>query len=689
MNTSLAKRGGATLPRWADVFPYVNGGLFSGNTDAPRFSKIAQRYLSHIGALDWTQINPDIFGSMIQAVADEEERSVLGMHYTSVPNILKVLNPLFLDELNSELEAAGDNARKLANLRARMAKIRVFDPACGSGNFLVIAYKEMRAIEFKINKRRDEAQCRTSIPLTNYRGIELRNFSAEIARLALIIAEYQCDVTYRGQKEALAEFLPLDAQNWITCGNALRLDWLSVCPPTGTGVKFQADDLFMSPLDQAQIDFANEGGETYICGNPPYAGSQWRSAEQQEDMDAVFQPHTNSYKDLDYVACWFVKAAEFGLSVPTSLAFVATKSINQGRQVAMLWPLMFRHKFNINFAHRPFDWKNLAANNAGVTVVIVGATNQEINQRWIFDGETKRSARNINAYLLDATDIIVKQSSRPINGLPVMDYGNKPSDGGHLILDNDEKEALFRKFPHAEIFLKKYIGSREFTSSNFRWCLWIPENLLSEALSVPPIRDRVSAVKTARLSSKGTQSQSGAEYAHKFVYAPHQNGCSALIVPSITTDSREYLPVGIVKDDTVVSNKAAVIYNAPPWCLSIVASRLHEQWIGNVCVRMRMGYSYSNTLGWNTFPVPKLTEKNRDDMSAAAAGILLARETHFPDTIADLYNPQKMPANLRAAHDHNDEVLERIYIGRRFRNDTERLEKLFEMYTKMTTKVSA
>lgn len=241
MNTKIADRSVAELPRWADVFPYVNGGLFSGRMDVPRFSRIARSYLLHIGNLDWTKINPDIFGSMIQAVAEDDERGALGMHYTSVPNILKVLNPLFLDDLRDRLTEAGDNLRMLLNLRKRMSRIRVFDPACGSGNFLVIAYKAMREIEAEINKRRGEADRRTEIPLTNFRGIELRDFPAEIARLALIIAEFQCDVLYRGQKEALAEFLPLDAQNWITCGNALRLDWLSICPPTGAGVKHHAD----------------------------------------------------------------------------------------------------------------------------------------------------------------------------------------------------------------------------------------------------------------------------------------------------------------------------------------------------------------------------------------------------------------------------------------------------------------
>jgi hypothetical protein len=312
MNTKTAERAGAGIARWADGFPYVNGGLFSGSADVPRFSRIARSYLLHIGGLDWKKINPDIFGSMIQAVADDDERGALGMHYTSVPNILKVLNPLFLDDLRRQLGEAGDNARMLLNLRKRMSKIRVFDPACGSGNFLVIAYKKMREIEAEINRRRDEADRQTDIPLTNFRGIELRDFPAEIARLALIIAEYQCDVLYRGQKEALRDFLPLDAQNWITYGNALRLDWLSICPPTGTGAKHNADDLFHTPLNQAQIDFENEGGETYICGNPPYLGSKWQTDEQKSELKGIFDGRTDSWKSLDYVSGWFMKAADYG-----------------------------------------------------------------------------------------------------------------------------------------------------------------------------------------------------------------------------------------------------------------------------------------------------------------------------------------------------------------------------------------
>lgn len=327
MATHGDQRAAAGIKSWADRFPYVNGGLFADAGDCPRFSKIARTYLLRAASLNWQEINPDIFGSMIQAVADDEERGALGMHYTSVPNILKVLNPLFLDDLNAQLEEARDNARSLLNLRKRMAKIRVFDPACGSGNFLVIAYKEMRRIEAEINRQRGERDRRSDIPLTNYRGIELRDFPAEIARLALIIAEYQSDVVYRGQKEALADFLPLDAQNWITCDNALRVDWLSVCPPTGTSVKLRGDDLFSTPLDQAEIDFENEGGETYICGNPPYLGSQDQSPEQKRDLESACEGALKSSKSADYVSGWFIKARRYVLRTNGRFAFVTTNSI--------------------------------------------------------------------------------------------------------------------------------------------------------------------------------------------------------------------------------------------------------------------------------------------------------------------------------------------------------------------------
>ncbi|WP_424991309.1 class I SAM-dependent DNA methyltransferase [Fluviibacterium sp. S390] len=686
MNTKSDDRTAAGIARWANVFPYVNGGLFSGSTDVPRFSKIARSYLLHIGNLDWTKINPDIFGSMIQAVADDEERGALGMHYTSVPNILKVLNPLFLDDLREKLEEAGDNPRKLLNLRNRIAKIRVFDPACGSGNFLVIAYKEMRAIEAEINERRDESDRRTEIPLTNYRGIELRDFPAEIARLALIIAEYQCDVTYRGQKEALAEFLPLDAMNWITSANALQIDWLSVCPPTGTSVKYQSDDLFRTPLDQAQIDFENEGGETYICGNPPYQGSVNQTIEQKEDMADVFSRYLPRYKDLDYVASWLVRAAEYAEATQAATAFVTTNSICQGEQVGMLWPIIFAKKQRINFAHTSFLWKNNAANNAGVTCIVIGISDDKSSNAKIFDGEIVRSVPNIGPYLTPSDSTIVRKSNVQISGLPQMVSGNKATDGGNLILSSEELDSLTYEFPQSSKFVRRLEGAKEFIRGDARWCIWLEDQNLPEISDIPPIAKRIDSVRVVRSESRGKQANEASAFPHRFVYAPHVEGRSILI-PSVSSERREYLPCGFFDDRTVIVAPNLVMYGSPQWCLSLIASRIHLVWIATVCGKLKTDFRYSNTLGWNTFPVPKLTEKNKDDLTRCAEDILLAREAHFPATIAELYDPDKMPADLRAVHDRNDETLERIYIGRRFRNDTERLEKLFELYTKMTKTV--
>ena len=686
MNTPTAERKKAGIARYADRFPYVNGGLFSGSPEVPRFSKIARSYLIHIGALDWTKINPDIFGSMIQAVADDEERGALGMHYTSVPNILKVLNPLFLDDLRARLNEAGDNARMLLNLRKRMARIRVFDPACGSGNFLVIAYKEMRAIEAEINRLRGETDRPSEIPLTNFRGIELRDFPAEIARLALIIAEFQCDVLYRGQKLALAEFLPLNAENWITCGNALRLDWLSICPPTGTGVKHSADDLFHSPLENSQIDFENEGGETYICGNPPYKGTKNQTDEQKDDLRHVFERYTETYKPLDYVAGWFFKAALYGQETDAKTAFVSTNSICQGGQVPLLWPLIFQRGNRILFAHTSFLWKNLASHNAGVTVAIVGFGISTEQRRLIYTEEkdgtvSVRGADNINAYLVASRDIIVEGATKPLNGLPRMSLGNQPYDGNFLILERHE----FRGFSEAEqaFFMKDFYGSSEFIRGGLRKCLWLTDDNLEKALTVDRIRQRVERVRQWRLASPRSATQAMASRPHQFCemnIAKRQT----IIVPIRSSESREYLPVGILDNNCVVSNLAYALYDAPIWCLAIIASKLHLSWVGAICGRMKSDYSYSNKMGWHTFPFHPLTEKNIDDLTKSAENILLAREAHFPATIAELYDPEKMPADLREAHDRNDEVLERIYIGRRFRNDTERLEKLFDLYTKMT-----
>lgn len=682
MNVAAADRAKAGLRPWANTFPYVNGGLFSGSLDVPRFNRTARSYLINIGGLDWRQINPDIFGSMIQAVADDEERGALGMHYTSVPNILKVLNPLFLDDLRAKLAEAGDNARTLLNLRRRMARIRVFDPACGSGNFLVIAYKEMRAIEAEINRKRGEPGRRSDLPLTNFRGIELRDFPAEIARLALIIAEYQCDVLYRGQQVAMQDFLPLDAENWITCGNALRLDWLTICPPTGTGVKHRAEDLFHTPLDQAQIDFENEGGETYVCGNPPYKGRNKKQGLEKDDTEIVFAAYKGTFASLDYVANWFVKACAFCKVTGGSAAFVATNSICQGEQVALLWPIVFNAGFRIFFAHTSFKWSNLASDKAGVTVVIVGISGGQ-GEALLFRNSEVRRVKEIGPYLVPNSSVIIEQRSQPLSEVAEMYLGNMAKDGGNLIMTTAEGRELVDKFSVPAKFLRKFFGSEELIHARPRVCLWIEEAEMHTALKNAQIADRIERVRMFRAGSSAPSTRAHAKRPHRFVQMSAMGGATAIVVPRVSSENRPYLPVDYFQSGPIIGDKCYSIYDAALWNLALVASKMHIVWIGVVCSRLRTDFSYGNKLGWNTFPIPTLTEKNKADLTRCAEDILLSREAHFPATIADLYDPETMPADLRAAHERNDEVLERIYIGRRFRNDTERLEKLFDMYAKM------
>ena len=633
MNTRPADRSDAGIARWANVFPYVNGGLFSGNTEVPKFSRIARSYFIHIGNLEWTKINPDIFGSMIQAVADDEERGALGMHYTSVPNILKVLNPLFLDDLREKLEEAGDNPRKLLNLRNRIAKIRVFDPACGSGNFLVIAYKEMRAIEAEINRLRDEIDRRTDIPITNFRGIELRDFPAEIARLALIIAEYQSDLAYRGQKEALAEFLPLDAQNWITCGNALRLRLAEHLPTDGNGVKHQADDLFMSPLDQAQIDFENEGGETYICGNPPYRGSKWQSPDQKEDMTNAWAKHPKLAKVTDFVSGWFARYLDYVKLVPdAAAAFVVTNSVCQGQQASEIWPVAFNQKIEINFAHLPFKWNNLASHNAGVTVIIVGLAQASSKPKKLFDEDTVRKCDSIGPYLVPNHLESVKKANNPLGQQSKMLFGNMPRDGGHLFLSSEDAVQL-RKDANVMHMVRNFVGSEELINGKQRYCLWIEADETSTARDNSLIADRLEKVAANRIESPAQSTKDFAAKPYRFVQIAGRSEHNAIVVPRVSSENRDFLPVDYLSNVFIIGDRNFALYDAPLWNMALIASRIHWVWIGTVCVRLEMRFSYSNTLGWNTFPVPKLTEKNKADLTRCAEDILLAREAHFPATI--------------------------------------------------------
>lgn len=691
MDVPFDQRDGKGLPNYCLKFPYVNGNLFSGIKATPKFDRQSRNYLLHIGRLDWTKINPDIFGSMIQAITEDDERSSLGQHYTSVPSILKVLNPLFLDELNEALEQAGDNTRKLLNLKKRIARIRVFDPACGSGNFLVIAYKELRKLEAEINRRRKDPDTRTVIPLTNFRGIEIKGFSAEVARLALVIAEYQCNVEHRGQNEALEEFLPLATDNWITHGNALELDWAAVCPPSGEAQVYMANDSWMADESTASVSFENEGGEVYICGNPPYLGSNSSSfskAQKAEIESVARRVKIKSWKKLDYVCGWLIKGAQYleRSNQRTSMGLVTTNSLCQGAHVNLLWPQITSDRVVLFYAYTSFKWSNLATHNAGVTVVILGMTNQPRAVRHLYhsagnDKGSRQECSVISPYLIAGDYQPVRPATKNKFGNAHMTFGNMAADGGNLLMSHDELQELGLTSAQRKTFVQRFLGSQEFNKGTVRYCLWIHDKDFPKAMEIPSLKSRIEATEKNRLSSKDSGTRSLALRPHQFREF-NSGKVSTLIVPRVSSENREFLPVGMLPSTSIVSDSAFALFDAPIWNLALIASTLHLVWIKTVCGKLKTDYRYSNTLGWNTFPIPKLTQQNRNDLTRTAENILLVREAHYPKTITDLYKPSEMPANLRSAHEENDEVLERIYMGRRFRNDTERLGKLFSMYEK-------
>ena len=500
MGTPTKERAAGDFRSWADGFPYVNGGLFTGDGNCPRFSKIARAYLLSAGKLDWREINPDIFGSMIQAVADDEERGALGMHYTSVPNILKVLNPLFLDDLRVQLEAAGDSVRKLRSLRRRLQAIRVFDPACGSGNFLVIAYLHMRSIEYEVVRRTGDDP-KSWIRLDNFYGIEIKGFAAEIARLALLIAEFQADCRYISQQEARMMVLPLHKTGQITVGNALRLDWLQVCPPVTKAVVEEWD--LAGPTGRLALEESGLGEtaepETYICGNPPFKGARKQAEAQKSDLRIVFSGDPD-YKDADYVLGWYIKASAYITAQRAKFAFVSTNSVAQGEQVPILWSRLYAVKQKIFFAHTSFAWSNSAVHNAGVHCVIIGVAHSYLGPRAIFDDGVKREVASISPYIVPGTETYVVSSDRPMAGtLPKMVSGNMARDNGQLILEDVEKELYLAETPNARFLIRKLVGTRELIHGTNRWCLWIDDDSLRAARSIQWINSRIKAVEQRSL----------------------------------------------------------------------------------------------------------------------------------------------------------------------------------------------
>lgn len=655
------------LPNYLRKFEYVNGGLFNQKINSPLFTSKARKTLIELGGLQWAAINPDIFGSMIQAVVIPEYRSDLGMHYTSVENILKLIKPLFLDELYEAYE----NATSVNHLRAlikRISKIKFFDPACGSGNFLIITYKEIRLLEIKILEKITDLEGQsptikwTDIQLSQFYGIEIDDFAHEMAILSLWLAEHQMNKVF---EERLFDYgkskpiLPLKEAGQIKQGNATRRDWNEVCPISSTD-------------------------EVYVIGNPPYLGARLQDAEQKKDMRIVFSGK-NGYNNMDYISCWFFKAKDYIKGFNAKCAFVTTNSICQGEQVALMWPTILSDNVEIDYAYPSFKWTNNAKGNAGVTVIIVGLRNVSNKPKFLFTDGLIHPAKNINPYLTDATNIIVTGRSKPLSEFPEMSFGSMPNDKGFLLLNEDEKDTLLNQNSNALKFIKQFSGGAEFVRGIKKYCLWIEDSNLKEAYKIAQIAKRIENVEIHRLNSKRDATNALAKSPHLFGEIRHQNSDS-IIIPATSSEKRDYIPIGFLNEDTIISNSAMAIYHAQPWLFAVVTSRMHMVWVRNVGGKLKTDYRYSAKLCYNTFPFPDITTKQKENLNLYVFAILDERAKHPSKTMAQLYNPTTMPKGLLQAHQELDTAIEQCYRLQPFKNDTERLEYLFKQYEEMLQK---
>ncbi|WP_419833341.1 DNA methyltransferase [Endozoicomonas atrinae] len=666
LNTSESDRG--SLPEYLSCFPYVNGGLFADKIPAPKFTARSRRMLIECGnELDWSDINPDIFGSMIQAVVHPDQRGGMGMHYTSVSNIMKVIEPLFLNDFYEELEKFENNAIKLQKLQQRLGQIKIFDPACGSGNFLIIAYKELRKLEMEILKRLQEleyektgqiSQPFTVIKLSQFYGIELDDFAHEVAMLSLWLAEHQMNAEFKVEFGEAIPSLPLKPSDGIVSGNSLRIDWEKLC--------------------------GKEGLETFVLGNPPYIGAKNLEAHHKEDMKHVF-PKLNGSGLLDYVSCWFYKASKFmrRKGAKIKVAFVSTSSITQGEQVAVLWPEVLKDGVEIFFAVRPFNWKNNAKENAGVHCVIIGLSNSQ-SKKTLFQGYYSKSVDSISPYLADGSYCIVKKRSKPLSDLPKMAIGNKPIDNGNYLFDEAAKNELLEREPQAKDYLYRWYGGREFSYGHIRWCL-LPQRISGDKLiNMPVVRELVSKVKEFRLSSSSKPTIKLAQTPANF-HVENFPVKTFMVVQKVSTGRREYVPVGFFQPNMVASDLLNVIDSSDPFVFGLISSRMHMTWIGAIGGRFRDGFRYSNSLSYNTFPVPKdIPEPLRDDVIDKVMKVLAAREENSDMFLGDLYDPDQMPENLRCAHKLLDTAVDKCYSKSNFASDEARLDALFRLYNEMT-----
>ena len=654
------------FPAHMTSFPYVNGHLFEADEPIPSFTASSRRILLACGQLDWSEINPDIFGSMFQAVIDTEQRGNLGQHYTSVPNIMKVIQPLFLDDLQADLSKAVGNKSRLQALLHRLSRLRIMDVACGSANFLIIAYKELREIEMQAIDALNELDPQmyfSGITLDQFYGIEIDDFASEIAVLSLWIAEHQMSNKFKGKFGHAPDPLPLGRAGNILCANSLRVDWREVCPKEDSrGVPY----------------------EVYLCGNPPFLGDGSRSPEQLKDMDTVLSSFKNKRK-VDYIATFFWKGAQY-IKDGGALAFVSTNSICQGVQVANLWPSVFDLDVEIAFAYQSFPWANNAKNQAGVHVVIVGLSSNA-RTKTIYkdvDGAIQKTiVKNISPYLTNGSNLAVCASSVSLSDKSKMTRGSQPNDGGHLILSSDEKVVLLSEFPQARKWVKQFMGAAEFIKGDLRYCLWLVDATQDDIDSIPFIKQRVEKVRLTRLQSKKVATQHLSLTPHLFDEIKQPLSGNYIVVPITTSDRREYIPIGFLNHSVIVSNLVNFIPNGSFYEFGVLTSILHNAWMAAVCGRLGSGYRYTNTVVYNTFPWPETTKPQRDHIEVLAQNVLLAREEYPNRSRAELYDPNEMPDSLRAAHKTLDLAVDRLYREAPFRDNTERLEHLFMRYEKL------
>lgn len=684
-------------------FPYVNGTIFDTkkhNIAIPKFNAQARKLMLDCGNLDWSTINPDIFGSMFQSIVDEEHRANHGMHYTSVPNIMKTIEPLFLDELREEFDKYYDNPNKLNGLWSRISKIKVFDPACGSGNFLIIAYKELRKIEHGIIDRlfSDDykramlsGKLESKIKLDNFYGIEIDDFAHEIAILSLYLAKHQMNIEFEQHFGKEIVLIPLKDNAKIVQGNSMLIDWHEVCPNVEHVIDHSKQDqqyLLDLEIENKQEALISDDAlkqkywdEIYLIGNPPYLGSSMQDAIQKREMSEIFKGFDN-YKNLDLIAAWFKLGADFVKGSKAQLAFVSTNSICQGEQVGLLWPYIFDEGVEIGFAYLSFKWTNGARNNAGVTVAIISLRNASRAPKYIYEANVRKEANNINAYLFDGLNIFIPRRGRPISQLPNLVYGNKATDGGNLILSDDEKNELTRTNPEAAAYIKGYMGSEELMKGSRRYCLWIADGDIGDALKIPEIARRLDAVKAERLRSKALSTQEYARFPNRFKQRTYKPTAS-IIIPRVTSERREYIPIDYLDKNTVISDAAFALYDAAPWVFGIISSKMHAAWTKTVAGKLKTDYRYSSDLAYNNFPLPPLLDYQKDEITKKARAVLFSRENHTEKTLSEMYDPHKMPEDLRQAHYELDLVVDRLYRPKPYNSDEERLADLFELYEQM------